>query len=95
MISLNKALDLLKNRAISKEDFEGDVEKILQNNTIADRAIINLKEVSIANRTVKNVKVKVNYKLKYDLVFGDEVLKQFGKYQFNTKTHRLIFEENK
>ena len=95
MISLNKALDLLKNRAISKEDFEGDVEKILQNNTIADRAVINLKEVSIANRTVKNVKVKVNYKLKYDLVFGDEVLKQFGKYQFNTKTHRLIFEENK
>jgi peptidoglycan-associated lipoprotein len=95
MISLNKALDLLKNRAISKEDFEGDAEKILKDNTIADRAVINLKEVRIANRTVKNVKVKVNYKLKYDLVFGEDLLKQFGKFKFDTKSHKLIFEEEK
>ncbi len=95
MISLDKAMDLLKSGGISKEDFEGDYEKILQNNTIAKNAIINLKEVRIANKSVFNVKVKVNYKLKYDLVFGDNVLKRFGKYSYNTKTHKLVIDEVK
>jgi peptidoglycan-associated lipoprotein len=93
MVSLDKALDLLRNRAISKDDFEGDVEEILKNNTISDRAVINLKEVRIANRTVNDIKVRVNYKLNFDFVFGDEVLKMFGKYKFDTKTNKLIFEK--
>ena len=93
MISLDKAMDLLKSGGISKEDFEGDYEKVLQNNTIVKNAIINLKEVRIANKSVFDVKVKVNYKLKYDLVFGDDVLKRFGKYRYDTKAHKLIINE--
>lgn len=89
MISLDKALDLLKWGAISKEDFEGDPEKILANNTIADRVIINFKEITIANKTVKDVKIRVNYKLRYGLVFGNSLMKRFGKYSYNTKTKTL------
>ncbi len=89
MISLDKALDLLKWGAISKENFEGDPEKILANNTIANRAIINFKEITIANKTVKDVKIRVNYKLRYGLVFGDSLMKRFGKYSYNTKTKTL------
>ncbi|NOX84616.1 MAG: OmpA family protein [Chlorobi bacterium] len=89
MISLEKALDLLKWGAISKEDFEGDPEKILANNTIADRAIINFKEITITNKTVKDVKIRVNHKLRYGLVFGDSLLKRFGKFSFNPKTKTL------
>ena len=92
MISLDKAMDLLKWGAISKEDFEGDPERILANNTIADRAIINIKEINIANKKVENVKVKVTYKLNYGLVFGDRLMKQFGKYSYNRKTHKLTIE---
>ncbi|MCF6172154.1 MAG: OmpA family protein [Bacteroidales bacterium] len=92
MISLDKALDLLKWGAISKDSFEGDPEKILANNTIADKAIINIEEVTIANKTVKNVQFKVNYKLRYGLVFGDKMLKRFGRYKYNTKTHKLTVE---
>ncbi len=95
MISLDKAMDLLKSGAISKEDFEGDATKVLKNNTIADKAVINLKEVRIANKSVFDVKVRVNYKLKFDLVFGDEVMKRFGKYRYDTKTHKLIIDEPK
>ena len=80
---------LLKWGAISKENFEGDPEKILANNTIADRAIINFKEITIANKTVKDVKIRVNYKLRYGLVFGDSLMKRFGKYSYNTKTKTL------
>jgi peptidoglycan-associated lipoprotein len=92
MISLDQAMDLLKWGAISKEDFEGDPERVLADNTIADRSIINIKEINIANKKVENVKVKVTYKLNYGLVFGDRLMKQFGKYSYNTKTHKLTIE---
>ncbi|MFK5856633.1 MAG: OmpA family protein [Bacteroidota bacterium] len=92
MISLDQAMKLLKWGAISKDDFEGDPERILANNTIADRAIIIIKEINIANQKVENVKVKVNYKLNYGLVFGERLMKQFGKYSYNTKTHKLTIE---
>ncbi len=95
MISLEKAMDLLKWGAISKEDFDGDAEKILANNTIADKAYVNIKEINIANQKVEDVKVRVNYKLKYGLVFGDRLMKKFGKYTYNRKTHKLTIEENK
>jgi len=93
MISLEKALDLLKWGAISKDSFEGDPEEILANNTIANRAIINIKEIRIANKTVKDVQLKVTHKLNYELVFGDDFLKQFGNYSYNTETKKLSFEE--
>jgi len=92
MISLDKALDLLKWGAISKDDFEGDPEEILANNTIADRAIINFKEITIANKTVYDIKIKVNHNLRYGLVFGDQLLKQFGSYNYNTKTKTLTID---
>lgn len=92
MISLDKAMDLLKWGAISKEDFEGDPEKVLVNNTIADRALINIKEITIGSVTINDVQLKVTYKLNYGLVFGDGLMKQFGKYNFNTKTHKLTIE---
>lgn len=92
MISLDKAMDLLKWGAISKEDFEGDPERVLADNTIADRAIIKIKEINIANKMVENVKVKVTYKLNYGLVFGERLMKKFGKYSYNIKTHKLTIE---
>ena len=92
MISLDKALDLLKWGAISKEDFEGDPQKILANNTIADRAIINIKEITIANKTVKDIQIRVNHKLRYGLVFGNSLMKRFGKYSYNTKTKTLTIK---
>ena len=92
MISLDKAMDLLKWGAISKEDFEGDPERVLANNTIANRAIIVIKEINIANQKVENARLKVNYKLNYGLVFGDRLMKKFGKFSYNVKTHKLTIE---
>ncbi len=93
MISLKKALQMLKEGVISKENFEGNVDQILKNNTIADRAVIRFDEIRIANKTVKDVKVIVNYKLNFDMVFGDYILRKFGKYHFNTQKHLFILDE--
>ena len=95
MISLKKALQLLNEGVISKENFEGNAEEILKNNTIADHAVIHFDQVRIANKTVNDVKVIVNYRLNFGIVFGDYILHKFGKFHFDTKKHQLIFDEKK
>ncbi|NOY50257.1 MAG: OmpA family protein [Chlorobi bacterium] len=93
MISLDKALTLLKGGAIGKEDFEGNAEEILVDNSIRNNAVIVIPEITIANKTVKDVRLKVKHKLRYGLVFGDNALKLFGNFSFNKKTHKLTFEK--
>ena len=93
MISLKMALQLLRDGIISKENFEGNVSEVLRNNTIANHAVIHFGQVRIANKTVKDVRVIVNYRLNFGIVFGDYILRKFGKYHFNTQKHELIFDE--
>ncbi len=93
MISLKKALRLLNDGVISKENFEGNASEVLKNNTIADHAVIHLDQVRIADKTVKDVTVIVSYRLNFGIVFGDYILSKFGKYHFNTQKHELIFNE--
>ncbi len=85
-------MDLLKWGAISKDDFEGDPEDIMVENSIRDKAVITIKEINIANKSLNNVKVQVNHKLKYGLVFGDRLMKQLGKYTYDTKTSILTID---
>ena len=49
-------------------------------------------EGSVVVEAKKGTEVKVTYKLNYGLVFGDRLMKQFGKYSYNTKTHKLTIE---
>ncbi len=95
MISINKAMEMLQKGTITKDDLVGDPKKLLKDNKLVNRAMINLRDVTIANQTVNNIKVRVNYKLKYNFVFGSEVLSKSGKYIFNTKSHVLTIERKK
>jgi len=93
MISLDKAMALMKGGAIGKEHFEGNAEEILVDNSIKNNAIINIEEITIANRTVKDIQLKVKHNLNYDLVFGDKLLNRFGEFSFDKNTHKLTFKE--
>jgi len=92
-VSLTKAKEMLRIGAINKNDFEGDPEEILKNNTIADKAIIHLDNIRIANKTVTGIQVQLDYQNKTGIIFGNNILKKFGKYHFNTQKHLLIFDE--
>ncbi|PLX14397.1 MAG: hypothetical protein C0598_01430 [Marinilabiliales bacterium] len=92
MISLDKALMLLKGGTIGKENFEGDAAEILVDNSIRDNAIIIIPEITIANKTVKDFKIKVKHSLRYGLVLGDAALKQFGDFKYNKQTHKLTID---
>ena len=89
-ISVKKAIALLQEGIINKEDFVGNPEEILQNNTIANHAVLTLKTVTIGGKTIKNIQVIVTKNLFYDFVFGESILKKFGNFRFNTQKHLLI-----
>ncbi len=92
MISLDKALMLLKGGTIGKEDFEGDATEILVDNSIRDNAIIIIPEITIANKTVNNLKLKVKHNIRYGIVLGDSALKLFGDFKFNKTSNKLTFD---
>jgi peptidoglycan-associated lipoprotein len=87
-----EAMRLLKSGAISKEDFEGDPTKVILEGAIADKAVINIREMKIGNNTAENLRVTVNQKLKTSLNFGENTLKLFGKYAIDPDASKIIFE---
>jgi peptidoglycan-associated lipoprotein len=93
-ISPDAAMRLLKNGSIDKTDFKGDVNKILGSaGTVADRAVLVIKELKIGKNIVKNLEATVNSKAKQELVFGDNTLMKFGSYTIDDKDNKVIFNK--
>jgi len=90
-ISPDYAMKLLKDGAIDKNDFQGDITKIIGEGTIADKAVFNIREMRIGRNTVKDIPVMVNRKIAM-VRFGDSILKKFGAFSVDTKTNLIIFE---
>ena len=86
------ALKLLKDGRINRDSFESEVEKILGTGTVANGAIVHVKEVRIANKTITDVRVKVVQKMVEEWVIGKSTLNQMGNFEFDTKEKHLIFK---
>lgn len=92
-ISSTTAMKLLKTGVIDKDDFQGDVSKIIGEGTIAEKAVFTIKELRIGKKTIKNVEVTVNSKIKTTLLFGESTLNKFGTYTIDEKENQIIFTE--
>ena len=90
-ISPALTLKLLKDGVIDKTSFDGDPTKILGEGTVADKAVLTLKEIRIGKNSVKDIKATVNKKVQ-SLQFGDAFLKKFGKYSVDDANSEIIFE---
>ena len=86
------ALRLLKEGRINRDNFEGDVTKILGTGSVANGAIVNIKEIRIANKTLSNVQVKVVQKMVENWVIGKKTISQMGNFEFDTKEKQLKFK---
>jgi predicted aspartyl protease len=87
-------MKLLNDGVITKDDFIGEnIERIITIGAVADRAEFIIKEMWIANRSVKNVKVRVYNNLRTDWLIGEKTLKEFGEFTFDTETMKLIFNK--
>ena len=92
-ISVDEALRLLSLGAIGKLNFKGNPEEILANGTIANRAMLVVKEMTIGSVTVNNVEFMVNTNLSYPLIIGNSVLSQFGTYTIDNARQQIIFKK--
>jgi peptidoglycan-associated lipoprotein len=91
-VSESRALDLLKNGRLTADDFKGDVEKILTTGGIQDGAIVVIKEVRIAGRSLYNVECKVVNKMIEQWVIGQKDMKKLGNFEFDNKEKKLKFK---
>jgi outer membrane protein OmpA-like peptidoglycan-associated protein len=92
-ISVDEAMRLLGEGAIGKEDFKGDPNVVLANSTIANRAVLVIKELAIANVTARNIEVMVNSNLGYPLIIGNAVLSAFGNFTIDNQQQQIIFKK--
>jgi hypothetical protein len=87
-ISPEEAMRLLREGVIDKNDFKGDVTKIIGEGTIANKAVFNIKEMRIGKNTVKDLEATVNNKIKATLIFGEGILSKFGEFTIDDTTAR-------
>ena len=94
LISLSdlEATFLYKQGKISKDDILGSEQFQDATGTISEGAIVNLKEVSIGNRTIHNVHASVVHNMKAPLLFGQSALEKFGKITIDYENGELTFE---
>ena len=86
---------MLNDGIITKDDFIGDVKRIIKAGAVADKAQFIIREMYIADRSVQNVKVTVYNNLKTDWLIGQKTLKLFGDYNIDTNSMKLIFNKEK
>jgi len=91
-ISLRQALKLLNDGEIDKNDFMGDVDMALANGTIANQSIFKIKKLTIADKTIENIEVIVNNRLKNSFQFGSSVLSKFGNFTIDKEANKIIFQ---
>lgn len=91
-ISLRQALKLLNDGEIDKNDFVGDVEMALANGTIANQSIFKIKKLTIADKTIGNIEVMVNNRIKNSFQFGSSILSKFGNFTIDKEAKKIIFQ---
>ena len=94
-VSQRKVMELLNDGIITKDDFLGDANKVIKVGAVADRAQFIIREMHIADRSVENIKVTVYNNLKTDWLMGQKVLKEFGDFNIDTNSMKLIFNKEK
>lgn len=91
-ISNVEASYLYKQGKLKKEDILGTAQFIDANGDISVGTIINLKEITIGDRTIYNIQASVVDNSVAPLLFGQSALEQFGKISIDYKRSEITFE---
>ncbi len=92
MISLENAVNLLRDGAISKDDFAGDPNEVLANSTIADLAVFLIEELKVDKNYLTMFEVTVNYKIPVGFYLDEATFSLLGKYKIDEENKQIIFE---
>ena len=91
-ISTVEATFLYKQGKLSDDDVVGKADFLDANGNISQDVIIRLKEVTIGNRTIRNVEASVVGNAKAPLLFGQSALEKFGKISIDYSKGEISFE---
>ncbi|MDD4847762.1 MAG: OmpA family protein [Bacteroidales bacterium] len=95
VISLDGALQLLRDGYISKDDFLGDPEKVIVGGSIVKGAKFNIDEIKIGTRVAYDFQVVVDHNWTEPLTITKEMMQRFGNYEIDIAAKRIVFvEEN-
>ncbi len=91
--SSDQILKMLKSGAIGKTDFAGDAEKILGNNSVADKSVLTVGEINITTKTAFDLEATVLQKQKVPVLMNEKVLKRFGTFTIDKERKQIIFKK--
>ena len=90
--SEEECLKMLKSGAIGKTDFAGDAEKILGNNTVADKSVFTVGEINIATKSAFELEATVLQKQKAAVLMSEKILKKFGTFTIDKDKKQILFK---
>jgi len=90
--SVEETLKMLKSGSIGKTDFAGDPQKILGNNSVADKSIFTVGEINISKKSAFDLEATVLQKQKAPVLMSEKVLKRFGAYTIDKEKQQIIFK---
>ena len=91
-VSLEKALEMLDEGLIDKDDFEGNPTEILANNSIRNNSVFLIDEIRIGAKTIYDVKFTVLHRQTNPIVIGREVMDRIGRYTINEEEKEIKFK---
>lgn len=91
-ISLETALGLLRDGYITKDDFEGDPEKVLVGGTISKNARFIINDLRIGGKSTYDITVIVDHTYKLPLTIPASVMQDLGDYTIDKERRMLFFE---
>ena len=89
-ISPAEALVLVKQGTLDENDIVGQEKYQDATGGISEGTIINLKEVKIGSRILRNVKASVSDNIESPLLLGQSALEQFGSIEIDNKNDQII-----
>ena len=91
-ISLTEAQFLYKQNKLSEKDIKGSEYYQIADGSVSEGTVINLKSVTIGNKTLYNVKASVVHNSDAPLLLGQSALSKFGKISIDYKHNEITLE---
>lgn len=85
-LSLIEAAFMYKNGYITDDDFIGTGKYSMADGSVAENAIVNLRQIKIGNKTITNVTACVSSNIDASLLLGQSAINKLGNYSIEGST---------
>lgn len=92
VMSLTEALFLYKQGKLTDDDILDDVTFQVADGSISEGVIVNLKTVTIGDKTLRNVKATIVSNMEAPLLLGQSALSRFGILSIDYNRNMITFE---